>query len=268
MEATKPCLTGMPTELKKMIIDCLGFNALLSLSATSKDFHQLCTEAVNWFPTQCGGPHEWGEASERFLAKLEMDRFQKVTRVDICSRYGETKTSEEWLRLMTALHCLPKMLCLNLDCDLTGIEPWLLADMVSSFHCVQFDFSWGITASHIQMMATFMKDPTCITRHLRLHNVDLSVAISCCQDMVSALKLLWCFEADERCLGVTQLAVLREGNARGMFTCRRRDYNPQEVCRYHNSRWIEARKRREEQTLADFEVIWNEARPLSRRDNL
>ena len=262
MEATRPCLTSLPTELKKIIVGHLGLSSLLSLSATNKELHQLCTEAEDWFPVRCGGSNEWGEDSDRLLTKLEMERFSKVTRVDICSRYGETKSSEEWLRLMTAMHCLPKLLSVNLDCDLTGIEPWLFADMISSFHCVQFEMCWGITKGHIETLVSFMKDPTCVTRHLRVHNVDLSIALSSCQDMLSALKFLWCFEVDERCLGVAQHAVLREGKERSLFICRRRDFNPQKICRYHNPGWIKAKEQRDRETRAEFEALWNEARSL------
>ena len=126
----KHTLPGLPTELKEMIIRQLGLSELLALSATNREFYGLCTKPKLWTGKETGGNLLWGSDSNRVLARLTMDKYRCLREVTISSRYGHGRPMTDWVELLTAIQTLPKLLCLNLEGDLTSVEPWLLADLV------------------------------------------------------------------------------------------------------------------------------------------
>ena len=60
----KHTLPGLPTELKEMIIRQLGLSELLALSATNKEFYELCTKPKLWTGKETGGNLLWGAPVE------------------------------------------------------------------------------------------------------------------------------------------------------------------------------------------------------------
>ena len=243
-------LTGM--EMKEKIILHLGTNDLLALSSTNKEFFKLCTAPKLWSAKPTGHNLLWGYDSERVLARLNMKRYRDLQVVTISSRYGHCRPMGEWVKLLTAIQTLPKLLSLNLECDLSTVEPWLLADLITTTHCVSLEMCHGVDYDKQIAVIESLADPISVTRHLTLKDLDLRQAMPHCRSMLDALKLLWSIEIYDRCLNESQLRVLRLAKSSGRVGCARRDFIPGEKCRFHS-------RAREEELDASFARFWANA---------
>ena len=230
---SKPTLPGLPVELKERIIKHLGLYDLLALSETSKEFYNLCTHPKLWCEKRTGDNYLWGYDSARVLARLSLDRYRNLIQVTISSRYGYIRPRSDWVELLTALHVLPKLVSLSLEGDLSQAEPWMLADLISTVHCVSLEMCFGVDLAKQEAIINSLACPTSITRHLILKDVDLRQTMHLCKSLVKALKLLWCLEVDDRCLSEKQLNVLNLLRASSGFKCIRNDFRSEEKCKYH-----------------------------------
>ena len=245
---SKYTLPGLPLELKEKIIKKLYLYDLLALSETSKEFYELCTKPSLWSKKATGNNFLWGHDSARVLARLNMERYRNLIDVTISSRYGFTQPMSDWVELLTAIQTLPKLLSLSLEVDMTTVEPWLIADMISGIHCVHIEMSFGLDHAKQVAIIERLACPTAITRHLVLKDVNLHQTMIC-RSMLSALKLLWCLEVDDRCLNAAQLRVLTLVRSSTNLRCIRRDFDAQEKCRFHT-------RAREEVLAANFARAW------------
>ena len=242
-------LPGLPREIKEMIVKYLGANSLLSLSATNKEFHELCTKPELWAEMRTGDMFMWGRDSTRVLARLTMPRYIHLIQVTISSRHADIRPMEDWTELLTALNTLPKLSSLHLEADLSNVEPWVLADIVSTTHCVTLELCHNLDYDRQVAIINSLASPISITRHLVVKDVNVTDAMHLCRPMLNALKLLWTLEIDERCLSRSQLKVLRLVRSSGSMKCIRRDFRPDVKCRYHT-------KKREEVMAARFARVW------------
>ena len=153
------------------------------------------------------------------------------------------------MELLTAIQTLPRLLCLNLEGDLTSVEPWLLADLVSGLHCVSFELCFGVDQEKQIAVINSLATPTSVTRHLTLKDLDLQHTMHICRSMLDALKYLWHLEVDDRCLSERQLRVLRLIKSSSKLVCIRKDFDPSEICKFHT-------KARQEALDAGFERFW------------
>ena len=247
--ADKATLPGLPRELKEMIVKNLGTDSLLALSATNREFFELRTRPKLWAEMRTGSMFLWGHDSTRVLARLTLPRYRHLIQVTISSRYADIRPMMDWTELLTALTTLPKLTALYLQADLSNVEPWVLADIVSTTHCVELEMCFNLDYDRQVAIINSLASPICITRHLIVKDVDLTQALHLCKPMLNALKLLWSLEIDDRCLSRSQLKVLRLVRATRSLKSIRKDFHPDVKCRYHT-------KEREEAMAASFERVW------------
>ena len=245
----KNTLEGLPVELKELIIKHLDKSGLLALSSTNREFYELCTMPALWSEEATGGNFLWGNDSNRVLARLNMDRYRNLVAVTISSMYGYNRPMTDWVELLTAIQTLPKLLCLNLEGDITSVEPWLLADLVSGLHCVSFELCFGVTQEMQTAVINSLASPTCVTRHLTIRDLDLQHTMHICRSMIDALKYLWHLDIDDRCLSDRQLRVLNLIRSSSKLVCVRRDFDPNEICRFHT-------RARKDALDAEFQRFW------------
>ena len=242
-------LSVLPNELKEKIVKYLDVNTLLALSATNKEYYELCTMPKLWAEMRTGNTFLWGQDSTRVLARLAMPRYRHLIHVTISSRYSQRPSMMDWTKLLTALTTLPKLMALHLQADLSTVEPWVVADIVSTTHCVTLEMNFNLNYDMQVAIINSLATPTCITRHLVVKDVDLTQALHLCRPLLNALKLLWCLEIDDRCLSRSQHKVLRLVRSSSSMVCIRRDFNPDVICKYHT-------KEREAAIAEGFARVW------------
>ena len=76
-------LSALPNELKEKIVKYLDVNTLLALSATNKEYYELCTMPKLWAEMGTGNMFLWGQDSTRVLARLAMPRYRHLIHVTI-----------------------------------------------------------------------------------------------------------------------------------------------------------------------------------------
>ena len=60
-------LSVLPNELKEKIVKYLDVNTLLALSATNKEYYELCTMPKLWAEMRTGNMFLWGQDSTCLL---------------------------------------------------------------------------------------------------------------------------------------------------------------------------------------------------------
>merc|ERR1711888_121418 len=135
----------------------------------------------------------WGQDSTRVLARLAMPRYRHLIHVTISSRYSQRPSMMDWTKLLTALTTLPKLMALPLQADLSNVEPWVVADIVSTTHCVTLEMNFNLDYDMQVAIINSLATPTCITRHLVVKDVDLTQAMHLCNGLLSLLRVVSAF---------------------------------------------------------------------------